>query len=90
MKATVKLELVEKVKSIKLFRTQLDSSLCVTPNPTVCIQRPKHSGMHCREAQPESYMSSLAIAVFSVPLFFLLYYYLIVKSQKSDLQTEPL
>lgn len=80
------------MKSIKLLGLNWIALCLFTPNPTICIQRPDHSGMHCRPAQPESYMStSLAIAVFSVPQFiiFLLYYYLMVESQNSDLQTEP-
>lgn len=79
------------MKSIKLLGLNWIALCLFTPNPTICIQRPDHSGMHCRQAQPESYVStSLAIAVFSVQqVFFLLYYYLMAESQNSDLQTEP-
>lgn len=73
MKMTVKLELEEKAKRAQLFWTgEVD---CFIPNPVVCIQRPNHSGMHCRQAQPESYMSTtrLPVAVLSVPPFSLFF-----------------
>lgn len=93
MKTTVKLEPQEKVKPFNSVGLDWIALCGFPPNPVICIQRPHHSGMHCRQAQPESYTStSLAIAVFSVPqlfslLFFFfpfLYYYLMVEFQNSD------
>lgn len=70
---TVKLELEEKAKLTQLFWTGEEVVFGFIPNPVVCIQRPNHSGMHCRQAQPESYMSTTTLSVLSVPPFSLFF-----------------